>query len=93
MSTSGISTVTLRALAGAPLQDERVRATVLSTAHAIAERIGVRIAAIEADDGSVTASIRAGRIEAMGFAAELRRVTDSWYAAKYGEETLWGKVE
>ena len=33
-----------------------------------------------------------GRIQAIGFAAELRRLTTAWYAHKFGVGELWGEV-
>ena len=32
------------------------------------------------------------QIEAVGFAAELRRLTTSWYTHKFGVDTLWGEA-
>jgi len=87
------STITLRALEGEPLKHNRIREMVLATAHAIAERQGVRIIDIAATPGSVTATLAAGRIEALGFAAELRRLTTSWYRHKFGVPALWGRAD
>jgi CMP-2-keto-3-deoxyoctulosonic acid synthetase len=90
MSEAGaVSAVTLRALIGAPLADVHLRAMVVANAHAIAERQGVEVVGIETEDDSVTIAIRGSRIEAIGLAAELRRVTERWYAAKHGAK-LWG---
>lgn len=87
-----INTITLSALAGEPLADARVRETVLATARAIAERIGVEVVDVRATDSSISATLRCRRIEAWGFAAELRRLTNAWYAQKFGERTLWGEA-
>lgn len=87
--SGGRSSVTLRALFGAPLSDDGVRGTVVASANAIGERIGVPIVRIEATDDSVTATLDADRLIAIGFAAELRRVTNAWYRSKFGAD-LWG---
>lgn len=81
------SVVALRAADGA-LDAERVRQTVEATARAIAERTGVEILEIRTGPGGVRAVVATGRIAAMGFAAELRRLTNRWHADKLGGE-LW----
>ncbi|HRP62512.1 MAG TPA: hypothetical protein PK400_04395 [Phycisphaerales bacterium] len=86
------SIITLRALHGEPLADPRTRETVLSAARAIAERQGIEVLAIESTPASITVTLRTGRIESLGFAAELRRNTTSWYTKKFGEPTLWGEA-
>lgn len=82
--------VTLTARTGdpAPLADTRVRDTVLATARAIAERTGIDLLELEADDRSITAIIAAGRIPAMGFMSELRRLSNAWHHGKAGTN-LW----
>ena len=82
--------VRLRAATGYPLAEERVRETVIATANAIAERTGVGIDSVNADGDSVLISIDADEIVAIGFLAELRRLTNNWYQAKFGE-SLWGE--
>lgn len=91
MTATPTTRVTLRALEGTPLQHENIRTMVVATAEALAERQGVRLIAVEADESSITATIAADRIVAIGFAAELRRLTTSWYRHKFGVETLWGE--
>ncbi len=87
------STVSLRAAAGqptaAPLADAATRRTVVASAHALAERTGVRMVALEADETGLTATIEGPMVVALGFAAELRRTTDAWHRGKYGTR-LWG---
>jgi hypothetical protein len=83
--------VTLRALQGRPLEQEPVREMVLATARAIAERQGVTVLEVRAEPASITVTLAATRIVAIGFAAELRRLTTTWYTRKYGEESLWGQ--
>lgn len=86
------STVRLRALSGTPLADHRVRETVIATAHAIAERCGVLLDSVHADDTSITVTIRAHKLAALGLLAELRRITTTWYERKYHTGPLWGEL-
>jgi hypothetical protein len=83
--------VTLRALEGRPLQDEPIRQMVQATAYAIAERQGVKVLAMRAEPDHITVSLNVGRIQAIGFAAELRRLTTNWYTHKFGGASLWGE--
>lgn len=91
MSDAPATTITLRALEGAPLADARVRATVEATAHAIAERQGLNLLALRSEDDRIHVTLPVGRLAAIGFAAELRRLTTRWYTSKHGESTLWGE--
>ncbi len=92
MSSPQVSSITLRAIQGAPLRDERIRSTVEATARAIAERTGIDLRGISMDDDAVTVELGADRLAALGFAAELRRVTGAWYAGKHAGESLWGQA-
>ena len=83
------TTVSLRAPSGTPLADTSVRSTVEATASAIAERTGVGLLALRCDDRSVTAELATHRLAAMGFMAELRRLTNRWHAARRGGDLLW----
>jgi hypothetical protein len=85
------TTVTLRALDGDPLGDAMVLRTVVAAAHAIAERNAVTIERLETGPGHVTATVGVSRLAAIGFAAELRRVTTEWYRHKTGRDHLWGE--
>ena len=87
------SQITLRALEGEPLRDERIREMVLATAWALAERHGVEVLEAYAAPSSITVKLNTGRIEAIGFAAELRRLTTRWYTQKFGVHTLWGEPQ
>lgn len=87
------SSITLRALEGTPLDDPSTRGMVIASAHAIAERTGVQLHTIEADDASVTVTLGAGRIAAIGFASELRRTTGAWYSRKHAGASLWGEAD
>jgi hypothetical protein len=93
MMMNEISTVTLRSLHGEPLEDESVRDMVIANALAIAERHGIDVVDIDTTATSITTTLRTGRIQAMGFAAELRRMTNNWYRHKFGETTLWGEPD
>lgn len=90
MSAGSSTRVTLRALEGEPLGAREVRDMVMATAHAIAERQGVEVLGAYAKPDRVVVTLRAGRIEAWGFAAELGRLTSNWYRHKYDRATLWG---
>lgn len=91
MSREPASQITLRALSGEPLRDQRIRDMVMATAQAIAERQGVSLMELTAAPDRITAKLNTGRIQAIGFAAELRRLTTRWYTQKYGAATLWGE--
>lgn len=85
------STMRLTALEGTPLADPRTRATVIAAAGAIAERTGIPLASVHADIASITISLDADRLTCLGFLAELRRSTNTWFAARNGGRTLWGE--
>ena len=85
------TTITLRALEGEPLSDARIRDMVEATARAIAERQGVAVLEVRSEDDRIHVTLPVTRLAAIGFAAELRRLTTRWYTQKYGEETLWGE--
>lgn len=84
------STVRLTATRGTPLAEGKVRATVVATAHAIAERVGIPIVHLDTDDRSVQVTLGCGEVESVGFAAELRRLTNVWYVGKFNAGPLWG---
>lgn len=83
--------VTLRARQGRPLDDPRVRATVCAAAEAIAERTGVALLGLATAPDSVTIEIDGSRLEAIGLAAELRRVTNAWQRGRSPGQPLWGE--
>lgn len=89
--TPSPSGITLRALKGDPLSDKRLRGMIVATARGIAERQGIKVLSLATTPDSITVALATGRLEAIGFAAELRRLTTSWYTNKYGEDTLWGE--
>jgi hypothetical protein len=70
------------------LRDPRVRGVVVAAAHSLAEREGVRIQHLEADDDGVTITLECDEVVAVALAAELRRSTAAWYNGKFGG-TLW----
>lgn len=86
-----VSTATLTALHGAPLADARVRDVVIAAATSLAERSGVRLVRVQADDRTVQAVLEADEVVAVGFAAELRRITGEWWRSKRPGEELWGE--
>lgn len=92
---NGPTTITLRALSDAPtppLSDQTVRRTVLSAARALAERNGVTLISLDARSDHLTATLDAPRLVAIGFAAELRRITTWWYRKRTGIDHLWGEA-
>lgn len=84
------STITLRAIEGTPLREPRVRRIVEATARAIAERHNVEVVSIQSEDDRVTVTLAAHRLAAIGFIAELRRLTTAWYHTDHPGEYLWG---
>lgn len=84
------TTARLAALSGTPLKDKQVRESVETAAAALAERTGVRLIALRTDERGIEADIVAPEIIAVGFAAELRRITNAWYEAKFRDGPLWG---
>jgi len=86
------SRITLRAncteIEPRPLADERTRETVLAAARGLAERTGVDLLEIAAADTHLEATLAVGRLPAMGFAAELRRVTNDWHRRRH-DRSLW----
>lgn len=91
MSDSDQTTITLKALEGEPLKNEPIRNMVEATAHAIAERQGVGVIDVSSEPDQIRVTLKTGRIQALGFAAELRRLTTNWYTNKFGVDTLWGE--
>ncbi len=83
-------TVRLTATHGTPLAEGKVRATVVATAHAIAERVGVLIAHIQTDERTIQVTLDCGEVESVGFLAELMRLTNAWYVGKFNAGPLWG---
>jgi len=85
------STVTLRALSGAPLAERRVRDMVVAAANALGERHGVEVLRVDAAPDRITCVIGGDRLVALGFAAELRRTTSAWYEHTHGLGDMWGE--
>src|SRR5262245_43464981 len=86
------STVRLRALSGRPLADVKIRAIVEAAANAIAERNGVRVLGLATDEVSLTIALDTDKLAALGFLAELRRLTNAWYQGKHKAGPLWGEL-
>lgn len=87
------ATLRLRALEGIPMDDPVVRDTVIATAHAIAERFGVNVLSLSTDSNSITVTLEIDTLAAIGFMAELRRLTNAWYERKFKDGPLWGTAE
>ena len=81
--------ITLHASPEVDLRESRLRATVCAMAESLAERTGVRLAGLDWNTHSITATVEGGEIVALGFAAELRRSTDRWWRAHGGSGPLW----
>jgi D-glycero-D-manno-heptose 1,7-bisphosphate phosphatase len=81
--------VTLHAAAGVNLRETRLRETVAAMAESLAERTGVRLAGLDWNTHSLTATVQGGEIVALGFAAELRRASDAWWRSHGGSGPLW----
>ncbi|MBL8746940.1 MAG: hypothetical protein JNK58_11360 [Phycisphaerae bacterium] len=88
--SDAVTSITLRALEGTPLADPNIRDLVVATANSIGERNNVAVHAIRSDGQAITIDLDAPKLVALGFAAELRRVTDRWYRNKTGR-SLWGE--
>jgi hypothetical protein len=80
-------TITLHA-EGSPLGDDRTRETVLAAAHGLAERFGIEIVGTEVGPESLSVTLAAEEVTAVGFAAELRRSTNAWHESKH-HRPLW----
>lgn len=85
-----ICVLRLTALHGTPLDDAGVRRNVEAAARAIGEREGIEVRGLEVAPDSIAITIDADRLTGLGFAAELRRVTNQWYEQKYRDGPLWG---
>ena len=66
----------------APLADVKIREMVIAVAQAIAERFGVKILDLRTSESLIEVELQADKLAAIGFAAELRRVTNRWAEAK-----------
>jgi hypothetical protein len=85
-----LSEFRLSALSGEPLRDGPTRAMVESSARALAEREGLFLTELELGAAHVAGRLRADEVAALGFAAELRRLTNAWYERRYRDGPLWG---
>ncbi|MCE7973346.1 MAG: HAD-IIIA family hydrolase [Leptolyngbya sp. PLA1] len=83
-----VAAVDLRPLEEGALDDARTRETVLASARSIAEQHGVRLVELGVADGALRLGVRADRMLALGFAAEVRRATNAWHRARTGS-ALW----
>lgn len=72
----------------APLADEAIRSMVVATARAIAERTGIELLDLRAQPRGIEATIAGPEVVAVGFVAELRRLTNAWHRSRTGRD-LW----
>ena len=77
------TTVTLHADTGTPLADERIQGTIVAAAHALAERFGIAIVDLSTTADTIEVTLSCDEVTAVGFAAELRRNTNTWHQAKF----------
>jgi hypothetical protein len=61
---------------------------VEATARGIAERTGIELLNVWADEGSVEVTVEGSTIIAVGLVAELRRTTNRWHQTHAGTP-LW----
>ncbi len=85
-----IAEITLQALVGNPLDDDKIRKMVIATAHAIAERQGIKIIRITTTPNQITIQASGAEIIALGLVTELRQLTNNWYQHQYHAQNLWG---
>lgn len=78
---------------GLSIDEPAALRTIQAAALAIAERTGIKLIAIEVTPAGVTGELDGDELLAVAFAAELRRTTESWYAARHPGESLWGHGE
>lgn len=82
------SSASLRAANESLLHVERTRESVLSSGWALAERAGVRLLRLAIDGERLDVEVDGPEIVALGFIAELRRITNRWHRARTGG-ALW----
>lgn len=82
--------IRLCAVHGTPLEEPVVRSTVVAAAQALAERSGVRIFHVTTTVAMIQVELELGGLAAIGFAAELRAITNGWYEERYRDGPLWG---
>jgi len=76
---------------GHALREGDTARTIIAAAHELAERHGLKVASAIIEDDALVIALEGTSVEAMGLAAELRRLTERWYQAKFGA-SLWGKA-
>ena len=86
-----VVSIRLSAQDSKPLADHPVRGAVVAAAQALAEREGIVIARLTTDDDGINIDLVTQEATAVGFAAELRRITNHWYEEKFGKGPLWRK--
>ncbi|MBI1190433.1 MAG: HAD-IIIA family hydrolase [Tepidisphaera sp.] len=97
LSQSGATrtpSTTMSMVAASPdgLSDPGVRATVVATAHGVAERAGVRLLKAAISPGMLEVTIEGGRLACLGLLTEVRRITNHWSGTR-GGGPLWAGEE
>ena len=82
------ASATLHAFYPGLLAPIRTRETVVAAAYGIAERTGVELKDVHADDDCLTVKVHGSLLIAMALLAELRRSTEQWHES-HGEGPLW----
>ncbi len=82
------ASATLHAFSPGILTPIRTRETVIAAAYGIAERTGVELRDVQADDDRLTVEVRGSLLIAMALLAELRRSTEQWHTS-HGDGPLW----
>ncbi|GJQ29109.1 MAG: hypothetical protein HBSAPP03_09930 [Phycisphaerae bacterium] len=83
-----VTTMLMHARDAGALRDERTRGTVLATARAVGERVGVRVLHADIEGDALVVTLGAGKLAGLGLLAEVRRITDAWHAKRRGV-ALW----
>ena len=83
-----VSSASLHAAPGSPLDDPRTRETVLAAVRAIAERTGVTVVAVDVIGEQLEVQVEGPEILVVGLLAELRRSTDHWHRQRH-QGGLW----
>lgn len=91
-AVGGLTTLTLRAVSAALLEDARTRSTVLASVRGAADRAGVRAPEVAVQDGVLRVTLAADRLAGLGLLMEIRRATNRWHQARQGVP-LWAGEE
>lgn len=84
-------TAILTAAKTGTLEDSSIREMVVAAARGIAERTGVELVNVWADENAVEVTVVGSGLIALGLVAELRRTTDTWHRSHAGTP-LWAEA-